>query len=184
MSAHGTAASANGAARSAVEGIFAKKRAQFYPIDQSIGGTMSQIMRALNPLLESRVQPYGISQGTWFFIRALWDRDGISQRQLARAVGASAPTTLAALRNLEAGGFVALSNDAADRRRSIIYLTPKGRALQYKLIPAVATINPKVLKGLSKTEVQDLLRILQILKRNAKAVFAKERTMQIRRQAA
>ncbi len=166
------------------EGVFAQNRAQTYPLDQSIGGTMSQIMRALNPLLENRVQPYGISQGTWFFIRALWDQDGISQRQLACAVGASAPTTLAAVRNLEAGGFVALKNDANDRRRSIIHLTPKGRALQEKLIPAVASINPKVLKGLSSEEVQNLLRTLQTIKRNAQEAFAAERAMQTREQAA
>jgi MarR family transcriptional regulator, organic hydroperoxide resistance regulator len=167
-----------------MEGIFAQSQTDPYPIDQSIGGTMSQIMRALNPLLENRVQPYGISQGTWFFIRALWDQDGVSQRQLAYAVGASAPTTLAALRNLEAGGFVALKSDARDRRRTIIYLTPKGRDLQHKLIPAVASINPKVLKGLSRAEVQNLLRVLQILKRNAQEAFAAERAAQTGGQAA
>jgi len=135
-------------------------------------------MRALNPLLENRVQPYGISQGTWFFIRALWDQDGVSQRQLAHTVGASAPTALAALRNLEAGGFVVLKSDTKDRRRTIIYLTPKGRALQYRLIPAVASINPKVLKGLSAPEIQNLLRVLQLLKRNAQEAFAEERSAQ------
>jgi DNA-binding MarR family transcriptional regulator len=178
------AQSARNRASDVGEGVFAQANAQTYPLDQSIGGTMSQIMRALNPLLESRVQPYGISQGSWFFIRALWDQDGISQRQLASAVGASAPTTLAAVRNLEAGGFVALTNDANDRRRSIICLTQKGRALQENLIPAVASINPKVLKGLSAEEVQNLLRVLQIIKRNAQEAFAEERATTTRGQAA
>ncbi len=157
------------------EGVFTQRQANPYPMEKSIGGTMSQILRLLNPLLELRVQKYGISQGTWFFVRSLWDEDGISQRELSDRVGTSAPTTLAAVRALKAGGFVKLKNDPNDRRRTVVFLTAKGKALQHSLIPEVAGINPMVLKGFSNAEVGNLLNMLQRLRRNAEEAYAAER---------
>lgn len=166
------------------EGIFIKPMAKSYPMEQSIGGTMSQIMRSLNPWIDLVLQRFGITHGTWFFMRALWDEDGINQRELANRVGTSAPTTMAALRTLEAAGYVTLSLDTTDRRRNIVRLTTKGKALENDLIPPVAAMNPKVLKGLSKTEVRELVRMLQVIKRNAAEAYAEERKAQANEDAA
>jgi DNA-binding MarR family transcriptional regulator len=138
-----------------------------YSIEQSIGYLVSLTHRKLQPLLERRVRPYGVSYGTWFFLRALWDKDDISQRELARRTGTSPPTTLAALRTLKQKGFVSVKTDRQDRRRLKIVLTEKGRGLRDKLIPRVAEINTVVLDGLSKRNVEHLQRMLWIVKENA-----------------
>jgi MarR family transcriptional regulator, organic hydroperoxide resistance regulator len=110
---------------------------------------------------------FGVSSGTWFFLRALWDKDDISQRQLARRVCASPPTTLAALRVLRKKGFITFKNDREDRRRHRVALTERGRALRDKLIPRVAEINAIALSGLSKRDVEELRRMLWRVKENA-----------------
>jgi DNA-binding MarR family transcriptional regulator len=166
------------------EGIFIAGASKSYPIEHSIGGTMTQIMRFLNPCLDHLMQDYGVSHGTWFYVRTLWDEDGISQRELADRVGTSAPTTLAALRNLDAQGYVKLGFDQKDKRRSVVRLTARGRALQDDLIPLAAEINPKVLKGLSNEEARELIRMLQVIKRNASEAYAEVRRIQAEENAA
>lgn len=143
-----------------------------YPVRESIGHLINLTHRQIQPLLEERVREYGVSYGTWFFLRALWEEDGVSQAALAERVGASQPTTLAALRKLAAQGLVALKDDRTDRRKFRVVLTAKGRALRSVLIPRVAEINGVVLRGLATHEVNQLRRMLKIIQKNAKADFA------------
>jgi DNA-binding MarR family transcriptional regulator len=158
------------------QGVFTKSSAAAsYPMEQSIGGTMNQIMKFLNPWFDVIAQDFGITHGTWFYIRALWESDGISQRELSHRVGTSAPTTLSAIRQLEAVGYVKLQFDEGDRRRSVVKLTPRGRALEQQMIPLVAAMNPRVLKGLKKADVRKLQEMLQLIKKNTIEAYADER---------
>lgn len=140
---------------------------KIYPIDESIGHLINLTHRRLQPMLEHRIRAYGLSYGVWFFLRALWEEDGISQRELADRVGTSEPTALAALRKLQAMGLVSLGDDLRDRRRWSVRLTAKSRALKARLLPSVKEINAVVLKGLTPREVDELRRMLRIIRRNA-----------------
>jgi DNA-binding MarR family transcriptional regulator len=143
-----------------------------YPVSESIGHLINLTHRKLQPLLEERVRKYGLSYGTWFFLRALWEEDGVSKAELAERVGASQPTTLAALRKLAEQGFVSIRNDRSDKRKFRVMLTAKGRALHPVLIPRVAEINGVLLKGLKTSEADQLRRMLKIIQVNAKADIA------------
>jgi DNA-binding MarR family transcriptional regulator len=140
---------------------------KIYPIDESIGHLINLTHRRLQPMLERRIRSYGLSYGVWFFLRALWEEDGISQREVADRVGTSEPTALAALRKLQAMGLVSLGDDLRDRRRWSVRLTAKSRALKARLLPSVKEINAVVLKGLTPREVDELRRMLRIIRRNA-----------------
>jgi DNA-binding MarR family transcriptional regulator len=137
-----------------------------YPMRDSIGHLVNLTHRKLQPMLERRVKAYGLSYGTWFFLRALWEKDGGTQRELAARVGASEPTTLYAVRELARRGLVMLRTDRHDRRRLDIGLTKKARDLYRVLIPSVAEINGVLLNGLRRREVSELRRMLRIIKDN------------------
>lgn len=137
-----------------------------YPLEESIGFLISSTHRVLRPLLEARVSGSGVSYGMWFFLRVLWEEDGISQREVAARVGIAPPTAVAALRKLEAEGMIELRADRADGRRMQIYLTPKGRALEKALLPKVEQINKVALRGLSKADFKNLRRILSAIQSN------------------
>ena len=50
--------------------------------------------------LRNRLQNHQITPGQWYFLRTLWDEEGLSQRELSRRVGTTEPTTVSALRLL------------------------------------------------------------------------------------
>jgi DNA-binding MarR family transcriptional regulator len=149
--------------------------AAHYPIQESLGHLISLTHRELQPLLERRVRAYGLAYGTWFYLRALWVEDGVSQRVLADRVGASQPSTLAALRKLSDQGLVTILTDASDRRRQCVRLTAKGRALRGKLLPRVAEINAVALAGLTALEIAALRRMLARVQANAARENAQNR---------
>ena len=66
----------------------------------------------------------------WYFLRVLWQQDGISQRELSQRVGMMEPTTASALNNMERKGFVRRLRNRTDRRVVNVFLTERGRALR------------------------------------------------------
>lgn len=137
-----------------------------YPIGESIGLLISVTNRKLQPTLEKRVRDQGVTYGTWFFLRVLWEQDGISQGELSKRAATSAPTTMAALNKMKASGLVTVRDDPADGRRLIVSLTPKGRRLEGILLPRLAELNKVLMRGLKKSEVADLRRMLRVIQAN------------------
>jgi DNA-binding MarR family transcriptional regulator len=57
-------------------------------------------------LLKAQIASEKVSIGMWYFLRALWERDGVIQRELTDCVGLMQPTTVAALRGMQSLGLV------------------------------------------------------------------------------
>src|SRR3954465_10604952 len=81
-----------------------------HTIDFSLGGSLGYLIRdanrAFQRLLEKRIAPHGVTRGQWYFLRVLWEEDGISQRELSLRVGMMEPTTVIALRSMEKAGHI------------------------------------------------------------------------------
>ncbi|MDX3905772.1 MAG: MarR family transcriptional regulator [Pigmentiphaga sp.] len=141
-------------------------RAQDYPIDRSIGFQLGRTFRRLRPIMEQQINSAGISYGMWFFLRALWERDGVSQREIAEMVGLTQPTAWAALRKLEAQKMVTLRPDEEDKRRVLVFLTERGKGLEEVLLPRVEHINEVALQGISNAELATFQRVLRKIEAN------------------
>jgi MarR family transcriptional regulator, organic hydroperoxide resistance regulator len=95
------------------------------------------VNRAYIKLVEAELRKHvDITYAQWSYIRCLSAEDGLSQRELSDRNGLMENTTFVALNRMEARGWVRRQRDAQDKRRWLIYLTDKGRALS-KLHPLV-----------------------------------------------
>lgn len=106
-------------------------------------------MRALQPRLAGHAVPFG----HWTFLRILWERDGITQRELSDEAGVMEPTTFAALKAMEQLGYVTRRQTAENRKNVYVYLTPKGRALKHKLVPLAVEVNAVATGGISAADL-------------------------------
>ncbi len=117
-------------------------------------------------MLRSLLQPYNVTPGQWFFLRALWIEEGLSQRELSRRVGMTEPTTVSALRLMERNGLVDRRRNAADRRARNIYLTAKARRMQNKLLPIVVEANLVATAGVGAAELATFRDVIGKMKGN------------------
>ena len=110
-----------------------------HSIDFSLGGSLGYLVRdanrAFQRLLERRISPHGVTRGQWYFLRVLWTRDGVSQRELSESVGMMEPTTVIALQSMEKAGLVRRERSAEDKRKAQVWLTPKAKKLKAQLLP-------------------------------------------------
>ncbi|MEX0924011.1 MAG: MarR family winged helix-turn-helix transcriptional regulator [Rhodovibrionaceae bacterium] len=138
---------------------------EFKPED-SVGYMLRDTYRAFARELGSRLAHEKVSMGMWFFLRALWEEEGLTQRELSRRIGMMEPTTVSALASMERRGLVKRERDPNDRRRRIVRLTRKGRNLKGKLLPAAYATNQLALEGVSETEIRQLKKALSKMKQN------------------
>jgi MarR family transcriptional regulator, organic hydroperoxide resistance regulator len=143
-----------------------------YPAEESIGHQVRWTHRALQRELESQIRPFGITIGMWGFLRALWEKDGLTQRELSERVGTSEPTTVTALHAMEKRGLVKRMQNTIDRRKSNIYLTPPARALRELALPTAREVNRLAAATLTRSEIATLKRLLAKIRVNLKAVAA------------
>lgn len=134
--------------------------------DTTVGYLVRDVHRALARSLQSRIASHGVSMGQWFFLRALWDEDGLTQRELSQRVGMMEPTTVTALNGMERRGLVERVRNAHDRRKVNIYLTPKGRSLRDILLPCSVDVAREATAGVSEAELATTLSVLSRMIRN------------------
>lgn len=83
-----------------------------------------------------------------------------SQNALGRETAMDAVTVKGVVDRLVRQGLVAATPDPADRRRRIVALTPKGRALFARLAPLALEISALTLEPLDEAEAALLARLL------------------------
>lgn len=119
--------------------------------------------------LRTRLQTHQITPGQWYFLRALWDEEGLSQRELSRRVGTTEPTTVSALRLLARNGMIERVRNPKDRRTINIFLTERARAMKAELMPVAIEVNDVATAGLSDEEFTQLRALLQKVRENLSA---------------
>ena len=128
-------------------------------LDESLGFLIAEAERASKRVLFARIAEHGIRRGGWFVLRALWEREGITHRELAQRLGLMETSVLEMVRALEGDGLVTRTRDAEDRRKVRIHLTAEGRRIEPLLMKVAQTVNEQMVRDLSEAEAV-LLKLL------------------------
>jgi len=133
---------------------------------RSIGHLSRIAFRDFAGALGRRLAAHGVTSGQWRFLRVLWEKDGITQRELSERVGATEATTVRSTRSLLKSGLIERRDDPADKRKVRIHLTAKARRLESTLLPYVEEVHDIALRGIPRRDVDTALRVLTAVHHN------------------
>ena len=117
-----------------------------------IAQLLKEAHRATARALQARIAAHGVSIGQWYFLRALWEEEGLTQRELSNRVGMMEPTTVTALNGMERQGLVRRVRNEHDRRKMNVFLTDRGHDLRDILAPTAVEIDELAFEGFSAVE--------------------------------
>jgi DNA-binding MarR family transcriptional regulator len=144
--------------------------------------------RALLRALQMRLTEHSVSLGHWTFLRILWEKDGVTQRELSEQASVMEPTTFSALTAMERLGYVTRRRLPGNRKKMFVFLTPKGRLLKSKLIPLAEEVNAIAVRGVKPADIaiarQMLLTIIGNLARDETASASTQRRIPSTRELA
>lgn len=124
------------------------------------GALIPAIARAHRAMGQKLLQGTGLRTGQELVIMLLGDSPGKSQAEITRWLGVEPPTTAKMLARLERAGFVERVRSADDRRKVLVNLTEKGRALPQRVGELWDELNRMTTAGLSDSDQLELERLL------------------------
>ena len=133
------------------------------PLSGSIAAQLRMVHRLFVRDLEQFLAEYRINIGMWYFFRALWEEDGLSQRELSDRAGETSAAAVAQLRSMEARGFITRHVDENDKRKIRVFLTDEGRRFKF-LLAYAAEVQSVALEGLTEGEIGFLRLVLARMK--------------------
>ncbi|MES2412272.1 MAG: MarR family transcriptional regulator [Pseudomonadota bacterium] len=116
--------------------------------------------RAFRRALQIRLAEYGVSFGHWSFLRILWESDGLTQKELSVRAGVMEPTTFAAMKAMEAQGYIVRKQLPTNKKNVYVHLTESGRSLKKRLVPLAEDSNQISTKNVTADDLAVTRRVL------------------------
>ena len=118
---------------------------------------------AVLPAFRTIFADAGLTEPQWRVLRVLWEHDGATVAELARATLISAPSLVGVIDRLESAGLLKREPSRRDRRQVHVYLTAAGRALEKRVRPQVARAYARLEAMMTKTQWRALYASLDRL---------------------
>ena len=123
----------------------------------SAGYLVNNLARLLVEVLRKRIAPLGIVPGQFPTLLALWEKDGLTQKELLALVDIEQATLANTLTRMERDGLIIRKEHPADARARTIHLTEQGHSIRDEAYQTAMQINEEVLAELSDEETQEFL---------------------------
>jgi DNA-binding MarR family transcriptional regulator len=134
--------------------------------DDSFGFQVRRCHRAFDRVLNAYLSREGLTSGFWYFLRALWQENGATQKRLSQLNNVTEPTTVTTLNAMTRIGLVRRERNVGDRRKLNVFLTPRGETLKAELMPYAFRINAIASDGISAAELETCLSVLKRMSAN------------------
>ena len=134
--------------------------------NNSAGLLIRDTMMHLQVLVRARIKDDVLSTAQYFLLRILWEKEGLSQRELSDRVCTTEPTTQSAILRMEKQGLVKRARNEEDKRAYRVYLTQKGRNLQHKLVPSMNEINKIINKDIKGPDRRLFIQLIRKMRQN------------------
>ena len=129
--------------------------------DQSAGYLANHMARLFARGLTARIKPLGLTTGTFPALLELWEKDGLTQKELVLRLDIEQATMANTLARMERDGLIIRKKDAGDGRVQRIWLTDGARDLSQPAIQSAMTENAAALGGLSQAEQRQLIALMK-----------------------
>lgn len=134
--------------------------------EDSLGFQVRRCHRAFDRVLNGYLSADGLTSGFWYFLRALWQENGATQKRLSQLNNVTEPTTVTTLNAMTRIGLVRRERNAGDRRKLNVFLTDRGASLKDDLMPNAFRINAVAGQDIDPADLATCLRVLAQMSAN------------------
>jgi MarR family transcriptional regulator, transcriptional regulator for hemolysin len=133
--------------------------------ERKLGLLFSDIARFRGIMFDQMLAEDGLTHVQAFALNHLYNRNGLTQTELAERMDVGTVTVSGLVDRLEAKGWVERRVDEKDQRAKRIWLTSKVGGIRKKMYDGIDQLNDVAFDGLSEEEVDQFIDMLK----NAKA---------------
>ena len=131
--------------------------------EESLGALLARASHVLSAGFSQQIKGHGISATAWRVLGALAERDGLTMTELAELVLFKQPTLTKAVDRMERDQLVQRRTPQEDRRRTLVYLTERGRRAAAPLVVRARQHDAAVARAIGETAYHELKSALLAL---------------------
>ncbi|HEY2494505.1 MAG TPA: MarR family transcriptional regulator [Paenibacillus sp.] len=129
-------------------------------LEKYIGVIVHRADLKLNNYYQKVLTPFDITVDQWEILVILWEKEGITQKELAERLFKDQTNIARMLFKLEKKGFIYRVTHETDRRSLRLYLTSKGQEIKDEILVPSLEAYRKTIDGLTDEEVETFRRTL------------------------
>ena len=133
-----------------------------------------RLIRMYYSRIQSQLAEVGLYRGQPPILMLLYKNDGMSQKEMARALNLSPATMTVTLKRMVKAGLVLREMDEHDQRILRVHLSEKGREMCETGESRIGVVTAELLEGFTLEEQQQLNEYLGRIARNMERVVEKE----------
>jgi DNA-binding MarR family transcriptional regulator len=103
------------------------------PLEQQLCFSVYSAAHAFNAAYKPLLEPFGLTYPQYLVMLALWQKDGVSVKEIGARLNLDSGTLTPLLKRLQASGYVRRGRNPADERQLLVELTPEGQSLRSRL---------------------------------------------------
>lgn len=128
----------------------------------------SLVARGFAKSFQMRAAELGFSPGQYPILVTLWEKDGLTQRELVDCLEIEQATIANTLVRMERDGLVERRKHPTDKRAQLLYLTERARAIEPAARAAADAAEDALFAGFRRFERELLLEYMRWLTENAR----------------
>lgn len=132
-------------------------------VDDYLGYLLAHASHLVTRRFHAQLKPHGVPVPVWRVLANLWDADGLPVTELAHYTLFKQPTLTKVIDRMSRQGLVERRPSQRDRRKVLVYITPKGRSVVADLLVGANQHERDMLAGYSSVEVERLKAALHTL---------------------
>ena len=119
------------------------------PLEQQLCFSVYSAAHAFNAAYKPLLEPFALTYPQYLVLLALWQKDGVSVKEIGARLYLDSSTLTLLLKRLQASGYVRRGRNPADERQLLVELTPEGHSLR----ALVAEVRKSLVCSLGVTEL-------------------------------
>ncbi len=149
--------------------------------DESLHSLFWQIIRQHFIRHHHLLSRIGLHKGQPQILAMLWERDGLTQKDIAESLRVKPSTITVMLRRMERAGLLKRETDPQDMRVSRVYLTEKGKSLRKEVEEIMKALEEECFANFTLEEKVLLRRFFLQIRDNLRRVNKEEEDCQLSR---
>lgn len=120
----------------------------------------------LTSYIKAKLEPLNVAPEQNLILMLLWEKDGLSQNEIAKGLNKDKTNIARMLSNLEKKGLISRHINKIDGRSFNVYLTERGKELSEQVYPIIEEFNRIVCSGITREELQTINEVLWKIRRS------------------
>lgn len=129
-----------------------------------IGETSRLVHKRVTAIFSER--GFNVTVEQFGVLALLWYKEGVKQQDIADGLKRNKTTITRIIKNMINRNLIVKVPDQLDKRNKLIYLTPKGKALQKEMVQSSGLVYYQTLNNITSKDIEKCLVILKQMMKN------------------